>query len=371
MTAIEPQRTHLSHTTQGPRALDLADEIETPNAYSTRRVPRDAMRWLVADPPAPRSGDLVLARVTRLGHHQRLHCPSGRRRRLFVGDTIVVAYADRYAPQQFESVVPEDLGECDLVAGGGIASRVVSRHARIRRGATRIAPLGLLAHAGHGAPINLADFALPRLVRASGRCTPTLAVVGTAMDSGKTTTAANVVRGLRRYGLRAAYAKVTGTAAACDPNLLEDAGASSVLDFTDVGFASTYRVSAPQIESIFTSLVGHLESDRPDAIIIEVADGILQEETAALVSSECFRRQVDGILFAANDALGAVGGCGWLRERGLHPAALTGTLEAAPLQAQEAAAATGVPVLPAGALADAEQAAALLHRVASAEGLRS
>ena len=104
------------------------------------------------------SGDLVLAEVRRLGHHKRLELANGRRFTMHVGDLIVVSYADRYAPDQFESHVPDDLSAVQLVASGGIASKMLSRSADVRS-ATDIRPIGLVGDE-RGTVINVADFAL-------------------------------------------------------------------------------------------------------------------------------------------------------------------------------------------------------------------
>ena len=45
-----------------------------------------------------------------------------------------------------------------------------------------------------GKPVNLRDFALPAVDQFTGFSVPTIAVVGTAMDSGKTQSAAFLVR---------------------------------------------------------------------------------------------------------------------------------------------------------------------------------
>ena len=86
----------------------------------------------------------MLARVELLGHHGNLQLIDGRRRRLFLGDLVIVAYGNRYACEQFEAEVPQSLATCHLVAGGGIAARALSWHDRITKGPTTIQPLGLL-----------------------------------------------------------------------------------------------------------------------------------------------------------------------------------------------------------------------------------
>lgn len=151
----------------------------------------------------PESGDLVLAVVDFLGQHPGLQLPSGRRMQMFPGDEIVVAYGNRYASNQFESEVPDTLGPCHLSAGGGIASRVVSWHARMKS-PTQITPIGLLGN-DLGQRINLRDYALPTLSRTGSGHITAVAVVGTGMDSGKTQSCAYLARGLIAAGLRVAY----------------------------------------------------------------------------------------------------------------------------------------------------------------------
>lgn len=329
-------------------------------AYSVRRVPAEAMRCLRCD-LAPGAGDVVLARVERIGQHKRLHTAEGGRRELFPGDLVLVAYANRYAPSQFEAHVPRDLEACDLAAGGGIAARVVRRHARMRA-PTRLHPLGLVTSDPDGPPLNVAGFALAPPVSRPPIAAPVLAVVGTSMDAGKTATAAHLVRGLRDHGQRVGYAKVTGTAAGGDPGLVRDAGAHVVLDFTDVGYASTYRIPPRAVEAVFEDLLLHLDGAGVDAIVVEVADGLLQRETRALLESVAFRSRIDGLIFASADSVGAVGGVRWLMDRGLPVTALSGRIMTSPLQVQEAAIATRLPLYDLDHLRDPATATKLIAR---------
>ena len=327
-------------------------------AFTTRRV-RDSASVKLDRSSRPTAGDLVLARVDAIGHHSGLQLPDGRRRTLFPGDEIVLAYGNRYAPNQFEAVVPESQGPCHLVAAGGVAGKALSWHSRISRGPTEITPLGLLSGAS-GRPINLRDFALPLADQPPAMHPPILAVVGTAMDSGKTQTCAYLVQGLRQAGLRVGYAKVTGTGSGGDTWLLHDAGARPVLDFTDLGLASTYLVPSEQVERVFVSLITHLTDARVHAIVLEIADGVLQCETATLLESAAVRDLVGGFVFAACDAMGALAGSTWLRSRDLPLLALGGLLTASPLQRQETQLATGLRVLSRQDLAKERNAVELL-----------
>jgi hypothetical protein len=309
-------------------------------AYTTRRVRHDAVAAVVGGDHVPEPGDLVLAEVLEIGQHERIELVDGRRAIMFPGDKIVVAYGNRYAPDQFEAVVPADLGVCDLVAGGGVAARMTCRHRRMKL-PTRIAPLGLL-HDRDGRRMNLRDYGLPATSHARPRA---VAVVGTSMNSGKTSTVSHLVRGLRAAGLSVGACKVTGTGAGPDMWLMQDAGAELTLDFTDAGHVSTSLLDLPALQGIVDTLLGTMGAAGVDVVVFEVADGLLQPETAALVGSPAFAESIDAILFAAGEAMGAVGGVSWLRDHNLPLVAISGVLTSAPLAIRETAETTGVPVL--------------------------
>lgn len=338
--------------------------VGVPRAFTTRRIPGDWLGRLIAE-GTPKAGDLILARVEVLGQHTRLHLPDGRRRQLFEGDEIVVAYGHRYAADQYEAEVPADLGPCHLAAGGGLAGLVVRQHREMRR-PTVIQPLGFVGGPFGERPVNVADAALEPVGQPVPGRVPTLAVVGTSMNSGKTTAAACLTRGLTRTGLRVGYVKATGTSAGGDPGLLGDAGAVVTLDCVDAGFTTTYRVPLPAIERACLNLLAHVERAGVDVVVVEIADGLLQQETAALLGTELSRRHFGGVLFAAGDAMGAVMGSGWLAERGHRVVGLTGLLTSAPLQIREADAATGLPVLRTSDLSQRAEALAVLSRMKGA-----
>jgi hypothetical protein len=304
---------------------------------------------LVSGAVRPRSGDLVMARVDRIGHHSRLELPNGRRARMHVGDEILVVYGDRYAPDQFESHVPFDLGRTQLVASGGVASTVLSRNSAVRR-ATEITPIGLVCD-GSGIPVNIAEFALA-CPEPSRERPPTIAVLGTSMNAGKTTAVQSLVRGARRAGGRPGATKVTGTGSGADYWVMVDAGAHRVVDFTDVGLASTFRVPFDIVEANAIGLIDYLTESECTEIVVEVADGLFQMETAHLLANEEFCSRIDGVIFAAGDAMGAVAGSRHLLERGLPLLGVTGVFTRSPLGQREAMANSDVPVLAADELTD-------------------
>jgi hypothetical protein len=218
---------------------------------------------------------------------------------------------------------------------------VASRHAGVRS-PTRLRVLGLVGDE-RGRPVSQRDFGLKRLGDEPTR--GVILVVGASMSSGKTTLGGMLARALSRAGLRVAAAKLTGTAASKDPRFYVSCGASPVLDFVDAGYPSTYLLDPEELNQLQRVLLSQLRATRPDYIVLEVADGIFQRETAMLLRSAEFRAAVDHVFFAANDSLSAESGVRHLREYGLPLRAVSGVLTKAPLAIRESEAATGVPCL--------------------------
>lgn len=323
------------------RPLEPARLAQAKRAFTTRRVALDRARLLLTGGTRPMAGDLLLCRVVEPGQHKALQLASGRPSTLFPGDELLLAAGNRYAPDQFEAYLPDGTGPCHLVAAGGLGGRVESRFERMGE-PTRLEALGLVADAS-GRPLNLADFRIhpPRALRRI----PTIAVLGTSMNAGKTTAAAHLVRGLVLSGVVVGAAKVTGTSAPGDLTLVLDAGAATALDFTDVGHASTFLLDEPALEETFTALIDALVAAGAEVAVLEVADGLYQRETAMLAASKTFAERVDTVLFAAGDAMGAATGVRELEALGLPVAAVTGLLTRSPLARREAARATARPVL--------------------------
>lgn len=328
-------------------------------SFSTRRVPLSDIATLIEGNLRPESGDLMLARVQKLGHHNKLELENGRRAKMNPDDEIIVCYGNRYASAQYEAVVGEDFSPCHLAASGGIAAQVLSSHASSRP-PTRIVPVGLLGDAD-GKRLNLRDYALSPPT--STKAIPAIAVLGSAMRSGKTAVAASIVRGLTLAGYSVGAAKVTGTGAGGDYWKYLDAGATAVLDFIDAGYSSTYMTTPKETERIFTTLLDHLAERGADVAVMEIADGLFQKETSTLVGSNCFRERVGCIVFAAESALSAVAGVQGLNAQSLPVAAVSGVLTRSPLAMQELSAWTELPVLKPNALRDPEKGAIVWRKL--------
>lgn len=338
-----------------------ADFAEARQAFATRRVPRQDMRSLIGGALRPQAGQLLLARVTALGQHRSVELANGRKAGLYPDDRVILAYGNRYAPDQFEALVPLDLGPCAMVAGGGIAAREVERNAAMAA-PTRVQPLGLIGDAD-GRALDLMAYRLPDLPLPQPR-PRVYAVCGTSMNAGKTHTVAMSIRGLRAQGLRVAACKITGTGSGNDLWRMHDAGAHPVLDFADNGLPSTYGTPVAALEQGLRRLVAECARQGADCVLCEIADGLGQAETAGLLRSPTLRELCDGLLFAAADPLGAAAGERWLDAAGLPLIAVSGLVSADAVSLAEARRLLRVPVLEAVQLAQGEALRAAIARAA-------
>lgn len=335
-------------------------------AFSTRRVRQTDAAGVVSNLDRAVPGDLLLGRVIQLGFQKRVQLAAGRPSDLYTGDLVVLACGARYAPDQFEGLAELMPDAVDMLAAGGVAGRMLARNAKVAA-PTRIAPIGLLTRSD-GRVMNLGDYALPQAMRPAGLTA--IGVVGASMNSGKTTATASLAHGLQRAGYRVAAIKATGTGAFGDYNTYVDAGAHYVADFTDAGMVSTYNEPLQRIETGLDTLLAGAAAAGCEVALVEIADGVLQQETAALLQRPSIRALFAGVMFAAPDALAAVGGCATLRALGIEAFALTGTLSLSPLGAREAEAATGLPVLLREELCDPARASTLLAGLATPAKLR-
>lgn len=335
---------------------------QTKWAFSARRIPRGLVAGLDPDTGAAQAGDLILGRVLGLGQHGRIQLVEGRPSTLYPGDLIVMPCGARYAPDQFEGLAEIDPEGCDMLAGGGCLGRMVWRHDKMKQ-PTRVQPLGRLTDAA-GRVLSTSDFALA--IPAQASAIPLIVVVGTSMNSGKTTATVALTHGLTRAGLAVAALKGTGTGSFGDVNDYADAGAAFVGDFTDAGMVTTYLEPLTRVKAGIETLLAAAEAQGATVAVMEIADGIFQKETAALLSDPDFVARIQGCVFACGDAVAAAGGVAALAGLGVRPLCLTGLLSCSPMASAEAEAMTGVAVVTRAGLMDPAVASGLL---AQAQGL--
>lgn len=308
--------------------------------YVTRRVGEPSELQLGGAVRPPRLGDFVVATVAHIGAHEHLENPHGRRMRMYPGDVVVGAWGNRYATDFYEGYLPGPGDAVHLLTSGGLVGTVASAHTS-KDSPTELEVLGPLTDAD-GNPLNTDDVAA--VPSEPGRPElGTIVVLGSAMNAGKTTTTSAIVRGLAKAGLRVGAGKVTGSGSGKDHWAYVDAGAASVADFLDFGMPSTFGYPSERLVSGMFAIRDRLVDAGSDVVVLEIADGVLQEETRALAAR--LPDFADQVVLAVGDALGAIAGIEVLDELDVSVRAVSGLVTASPLATREAAAATGLPVL--------------------------
>src|SRR5215208_7880458 len=252
-----PRENLLAHVpSAGSRArkgsMQLPDSPNIKYSFTTRAVPLEEMARVTPMYTPPRIGDLVLAEVQNLGRHTRMEVRTGVTMELFPGDHIVGAFGNRYATDQYEGYLPtRPVKECHLLSVGGVCGKVASQHTSMVD-PTRLRIVGFVSDR-YGRPINQRAFGLPSHALGEGRESraEVILVVGSSMNSGKTTTAGTLARALSRANFSVAAGKITGTAAGKDGRFYEACGARPVLDFTSAGYPSTFMFNLAEIIEIY------------------------------------------------------------------------------------------------------------------------
>lgn len=317
--------------------------------FVTHRVPLAAMAGITGNPHEPEAGDLVAAEVLQIGQHSTIESRESRRVSLFPGDLLIGAFGNRYATDQVEGYVGPRADVLDMLSVGGVFGQVRSQNDLMKNPPTRLRFRGYVC-SPDGATINLRTHALDARA-ATARRPKTVLVVGASMNAGKTMTVASTVRGLHATGYRVAAAKITGTACGKDTWLMYDAGALSILDFSDCGHPSTFLATLEELKQVYHTILNQLASQKAEVVVFEIADGLFQRETRLLLTDPEFRHGIDHVLFAGGDSLSVESGVRILDSWGYSVTATSGLVSCSSLGIQECEGATGLACLNARTLA--------------------
>jgi len=305
----------------------------------------------------PQVGDVAIFEITKIGKHTRMQAEDKRNITIMPGDLIMGAFGTRYATGQFEGYVPDTVQqEFHILGGGGTIGQVHSAHAKFRgSGPTCLRIVGY-ATDETGGVINTKKIKQDELHPFSGAkasFTKVILSVGSSMDSGKTTTAAYLVHGLKKQGMQVGYIKLTGTVYTKDADLAYDLGADIATDFSHFGYPSTFLCNEQELLILYESLLRSTMKYQPDFVIIEIADGLIQRETKMLLTNHRFMNTVDEVIFSAGDSLSAIQGIQTLKNWGVIPVALSGMFTASPLLINEVKELSQIPVYTLEDLVDA------------------
>ena len=296
----------------------------------------------------PQVGDVAIFEVVSIGKHKRIQADSKLNVLILPGDLIMAAFGTRYATAQFEGYVPTDCRDTFHILGaGGTIGIIHSMHASFTDvGPTVLKIVGYVTDKKR-AVINTKKIS-EKLIRFTGEASKRSNIIlsiGSSMDSGKTTTAAYIARGLKNKGHQTGYIKLTGTVYTKDRDLVYDCGADVTADFSDFGFPSTYMCEEQELLDLFESLMLRVTKSQSEYVIIEIADGILQRETKILLENKRFMSLIDHVIFSCGDSLSALYGVETLKQMDIYPTALSGLFTASPLLVKEVQEVGQIPIV--------------------------
>jgi hypothetical protein len=295
---------------------------------------------LLLDYASPQVADVAVFRVEKVGYHHHIETEQERRLRLYAGDMLIAVFGNRYATDVYEGRVLE-LDHLHLLTASGLVGTVLSRHHDVGR-PTTVSFLGYLADTS-GTRINLKQLRFQPVSGGTSSLEVVL-VVGTGMNTGKTTVTRKILRALAARGVPAAGCKLTGSASPRDLYEMRATGAVLATDFSDYGFPSTYGASLEELIGLLDTMTDACGRAGADVVVVEIADGFLQPETQMLLESDEIRRRVRGVVAAGACSSSLLFATEFLQKAGLEVWAASGLATNSPLFVREFSARSSVPV---------------------------
>lgn len=328
---------------KGSRVKKINRDFILPSATFT--IKRSQIKYFKFCDKPPEIGDVVYGQICLIGQHSSLENVSGRIHMVHDGTKAIFVFGNRYAPDYYEGLVPVAIAkEVDLLARSGMVGIVKTKNSMMKD-PTKVRVLGYVCDEW-GNILNTRKFPIikPRIRSKKEPRAKMILVCGTSMNSGKSMAAAACCWALTSIGHKVRASKVTGTASLKDILHMNDAGANPYADFTYLGYPSTYLLKENDVLCIFNQLDLKYANNPKNFWVVELADGVIQRETAMLLESPDVRSRIHKLIFCANDAFGAIGGVNILKDFGLKPDALSGICSSSPLHIRELSAHTDLSV---------------------------
>jgi hypothetical protein len=276
-----------------------------------------------------RAGTVVVVRVLDEKRvYNKLEDPHGRMMTVHQGDVLAGVLGSRHALHGYSGHVPETVSVGDvlhLLNLGGVIGQATSGNPQVGPPA-RVEVLGsvltfpeLGRRIGHPATIASGVVAPSEQLQP---LPPSIWLVGTSMNSGKTRAACAVVRQAVRAGYTVGVAKLTGVALKADVLGMRDHGATHAVTFADAGLPSTCGLDALPVAR---GCLNHLATKGVDLMIVELGDGLLGTYgVRELLAAPDLRASIGGLALCASDPVGAFGGKVILEGLGLGVDVVTG-----------------------------------------------
>ncbi len=264
-------------------------------------------------------GDVIV--VQALEEHEKygeLELIDGALSKINNSDLIIGVLGERKALAGIVGIVPSKVKNDDtlhILNIGGVIGKAVSWNKDFVKSPIPIKIIGNVIVKNK--KLNVHD-CIQKLDSTLKKTVPLIVVMGTAMNVGKTTATTNIITALtHKLKLNISAAKLTGVAAQKDIVAMKKAGAKEVVSFLDVGISSTINHHGLVIPAAKT-LLNKLSEDKPDAIIIELGDGIIGwYGVDKLLHDSEFTKAMSFKIMCAHDLVGAKGAFDMLKELNL------------------------------------------------------
>ena len=164
-----------------------------------------------------------------------------------------------------------------------------------------------LEYCGHvirqGHKVTMKEFAVQTV--STGFDVPTVLLVGTSMNAGKTIAGRLVCKELSSLGLNVVGAKLTGAGRYRDIMSLRKAGATRIFDFVDAGLPSTI-VPEEKYHAAIRPLLGYISKLKPDFLVAEAGASPLEPYNGAAIIKE-LGQNIRCTILCASDPYAVVG----------------------------------------------------------------
>ena len=308
--ALRPSKmkVKLSYISSAVRRLNIDHEVEISNTIVIEE------------------GAVVVVKVlSELDKVNVLEDSNGINRKLVAGDIIPGVLCKRKAMKEFSGDIPKQLDVGDnlhLINDAGMFGQLTGFEPTYGI-PIEVTVLGSIIR--QGKQINTKDAAIDSPEELDLQA-PLIAVVGTSMDIGKTTTACKIVQHFINRGLKVAYAKLTGIAYLGELKPLIDSGAKPVMDFLDGGLPSTFGRPEEVIKAAF-GILTELDKTQPNLIVVEFGNSILgAANVSTLLQNATIQNHIKATIVVASNTVDAWGAKEIMNQYGVPIMAMTGPL---------------------------------------------
>jgi hypothetical protein len=281
----------------------------------------------VMEPRRPaRIGDAVVVRaLSESSTYGNIELPSGRLAKINTGDVLLGVLGKRRALKGFVGDLPDSIAAGDrlhLLNMGGVIGLCKGHHSSFSD-AIEVEVIGTVCDTNEKV-VNIRDNALETADTLSVSV-PIVMIAGTCMNSGKTVAATELIKQASNAGMRVVGAKLSGIACLRDTLHMQDHGAAATASFLDCGLPST--VDVEDLASVAKGILNHLESFKPDLMIVELGDGIVGGYSVDSILKDAeIGAAISSFVFCASDYVGVIGGLAVLKEYGIEADVIAGSV---------------------------------------------